>query len=57
MNIKFVFETFFGMETNVKINWWRKDETARYDSEVALINRVIHLSPSFYGRRQPVDVP
>lgn len=57
MNIKFVFETFFGMETNVKINWWRKDETARYDSEVALINRVIHLSPSFYGRKQPVDVP
>lgn len=56
MNIKFVFETFFGMETNVKINWWRKDETARYDSEVALINRVIHLSPSFYGRKQPVDV-
>lgn len=57
MNIKFVFEPFFGMETNVKINWWRKDETARYDSEVALINRVIHLSPSFYGRKQPVDVP
>lgn len=57
MNIRFVFETFFGMGTNVKINWWRKDETARYDSEVALINLVIHLSPSFYGRRQPVDVP
>ena len=57
MNIRFVFENFSGMGTNVKINWWRRDETARCDSEVALINRVIHLSPSFYGRRQPVDVP
>ena len=57
MNIRFVFENFSGMGTDVKINWWRRDETARCDSEVALINRVIHLSPSFYGRRQPVDVP
>ena len=57
MNIRFVFENFSGMGTDVKINWWRRDETARCDSEVALINRVIHLSPSFYGRRQPVYVP
>ena len=45
--LRFVFESSFGMGSNVKINWWRKDESVRYDSEVALTNQVIHLSSSF----------
>lgn len=57
MNLRFVSESLFGMATSVKINWWRKDESTRYDGDPALNNQLIHLSSSFSGRRQPADAP
>lgn len=47
MNLRFVSESLFGMVTSVKINWGRKDESTRFDDEMALINQLIPLSGNF----------
>lgn len=49
MILRFVFESSSGMVANVKVNWWRKEESAGYGGEVDFINQMIHFGSFLDG--------